>query len=310
MKSNESRRSPARTFIAAGSQDAVYLDAPARRLRALPKGGFDIENMAFDPAGSLVALWNSDHGGAVIDLLQFKLVWRWQSAGTQQVQFGTRGDQLYIEEPSREAPSQRLRIFSVSTWRESQPIPLPFFDVLRIEPSGGRIAVEHRDKTSRARTPPDLITLFSARDGSKSETFHLSGLPEAKLLQFSVYEKWPMLRELSTRKPEAWYLDRNGSDVKVIDRSRANGGVAALPHDQEPSDSAIAITGNHRWAATSTVGKTIYLWPLDPTIVLEKACKSFLPRNLTAQEFDVFRIPEKYRFPACPNLTDKAYEQH
>src|SRR5207302_1078855 len=167
-------------------------------------------------------------------------------------------------------------IVSAGSWRESQPIPLLRLDIPRIDPSGALVAVGHHKTIARREKnpPPDSITIFNARDGRESETINMAGLPEAKRHQPAAYERWPTLDELSPSKPGAWKTDKDGNEVTVTDPARANGRLVALPHDKEPV--AEDITGSHRWAATSTGDKILYLWPLDPTIVLENACNEFL----------------------------------
>ena len=76
----------------------------------------------------------------------------------------------------------------------------------------------------------------------------------------------------------------------VFDPSRANGRVVTVTGYYP------AFSGDHKWVARKASGG-IDLWAPDPPRVLDKACKSFLRRNLNADRYEVFRIPEKYRVP-------------
>ena len=146
--------------------------------------------------------------------------------------------------------------------------------------------MEHRVNFSRAVTPPDVVTVFDARTGALDQT--LKG-PENSMPQ----QEWQKLFSRLPVGAQQWVI----KEAEIVDPTRTNGRIVLLPYVSEDA----AITSDNKWAATLNSG-TLYLWPLDPARVLNKACKSFIARNLTAEESENFRIPEKYRVPACPNL--------
>lgn len=275
-----------RSFVVEDKQGTlVLIDAVTSTTRRLPSSS-KVSGWALHPSPPLVALGYGNGSGEVINLETLKAVWRWSEAGEGEVAFNTGSDRLYIEQ--RTGPeSQSVRIVAVDGWKDTGSVRLQPRDVVGIDALGRRLAIEHRDRPTRG--PPDRITILDARTGILIESLRNPTSDAVQLM-------WPRLFSRPERRATDWYMD---GDRTVVNPVLTNGRVVDLPANETPT--ASAITDDHSWAATGA-GATVYLWPLDPADVLDRACKHYLDRNLSAEEHRQFRIPEKFRTPACPNL--------
>ncbi len=275
------------SFLAIGPDDEIsVIDGPTASYKALPKLGFSPGFVVFHPKLPWVVLSDPTTGGVVIDFSRRQIVWQWRRDWYGGAAFSSAGDRLFLEDNAKVGRTGGLHILKTGSWREAKVIPLESRDELRIDPAGRRIAVEHRVSFSRAETPPDVVSIFDSATGAWLETVRGTW----------VDQKWPRLFRTAADDPKSWKIQHfvNGT-MAVVDPSKANGRVVTIPGNGG------AITSDHKWVATAAPGG-VNLWPLDPARVLDKACKQFLRRNLNAAELKVFRIPEKYQIPACPNL--------
>jgi len=198
-----------------------------------------------------------------------------------------------------------IRRFDTATWQEMKPIITGhFWPGFKFSPDSQWLATTAEPIAHVLVASSQVWNLATGAEAAwnESRTLHQ---PQSRPPQggrqelIKEAEHWPPAQDdqKHLHSPDGrWLAGIGESEVELMDPK--SGRVGFLGHDGNVIDLAFSPDG--RWLLTSSMDKTVRLWPLQAKDLIDQACK-LLPRNLTKEEWKAFGVEGEYH-KTCKNL--------